>query len=737
MIGGNQAFSAQQLFQAAFTHYQAGNLPEATMICRQMMETFPRLSDAWHLMGVIDNQSGNYKSAVKHLKRAVKLKNDVAFFHANLGLALQNAGDLLDAAAAYRRAITLDPNLAEAHMNFGNVLKDQGRFDEAIDKFKRALEINPADPHVYYNMGIALQKRGDVEAAIESYRQAIALNPYLAPVYTNLGTLLKDIGHYPEAVEAFNKGIALDPNIPETYNNLGIALTELKQHDLAIEQFQKSLALKPDNDEAHYNLGFAYRGAKKLMEAIQSYRRALELNPNNVHAVGELVHQLRHACIWGEETDALEKRFIEMIGRKREGLSPFVALTLQTTPAEQLACAKIFSRKFAVSDKAQFRHSKDRGHDKIRIGYLSADYHQHATAYLMAELFERHDKSRFETYAYSYGPDDGSDLRKRLVKSFDSFVDIRELPHKEAAQRIYDDSIDILVDLKGYTGDTRSNLCAMRPAPVQVNYIGYPGTMGADFMDYIIADPVIAPMEHQPFFAEKIVQLPDCYQPNDTHREIFPETPTRAECGLPEKGFVFCSFNNTYKITPAIFDIWMRLLKQVEGSVLWTFEGNALAGENLRREAANRGVDPARLITAPGMLLDKHLARHKLGDLFLDTTPVNAHTTASDALWAGLPLVTCLGDSFVARVAASLLKAAELPELVTQNLAEYEALALSLAQDPVRLQGIKEKLQKNLLNVPLFDIARFVPQLESAYAKMWQKWQAGEKPAGFTVERQG
>jgi predicted O-linked N-acetylglucosamine transferase (SPINDLY family) len=373
-------------------------------------------------------------------------------------------------------------------------------------------------------------------------------------------------------------------------------------------------------------------------------------------------------------------------------------------------------------------------HDKVRIAYLSADFHQHAMAYLMAELFERHDRSRFEIIGASFGVDDKSQMRKRLVAAFDQFHDVCRKSDEAVAKLLHDLQIDIAIDLMGYTRDFRFGILAYRPAPIQASYLGFPGTMGAEFINYIIADKTVAPFEHQAFYTEKIVHLPDCYQVNDTKRKIAERTPTRQEAGLPDNGFVFCCFNNNWKITPDIFSVWMRLLRAVEGSVLWLVGDNKSAERNLRMEAQAWGIDPARLVFAGRLPPEDHLARHRVADLFLDTLPYNAHTTASDALWAGLPLVTRLGEAFAGRVAASLLNAIGLPELVTHSIEDYETLALRLAKDPSLLQGYRNQLAKNRLTHPLFDTDRFRRHMEASYLQMWEFWQRGEQPRSFAVE---
>jgi predicted O-linked N-acetylglucosamine transferase (SPINDLY family) len=429
----------------------------------------------------------------------------------------------------------------------------------------------------------------------------------------------------------------------------------------------------------------------------------------------------------------------DALGTSASRLAPFELLALSSTSEEQLECARHVTAAVAVRAPLMLPRAKPRQAEKIRLGYLSHDFRENALAILIPGLIEEHDRQRFEVVGYSYGPDDHSARRARLEGAFDRFVDIRDMQDREAAELIHADALDILIDLNGYTGDSRAEILACRPAPIQVNYLGFTATMGADFIDYIIADRFVVPEDQQPFFSEKLVHLPDCYQCNDEKREIAERTPSRAECGLPETGFVFCCFSNSYKITPTFFDIWMRLLHAVPGSVLWLLDpwtptAGALAKANLVREAAARGVMPERLVLAPRLLFyPDHLARHRVADLFLDTLPFNAHTTASDALWAGLPLLTCIGNTFAGRVAGSMLHAVGLGELVTTSLEEYEALALRLAGDVGLLAQFRDRLARNRLTSPLFDIKRFARNIEAAYCRMWETWQAGRPPAALSV----
>jgi protein O-GlcNAc transferase len=490
--------------------------------------------------------------------------------------------------------------------------------------------------------------------------------------------------------------------------------------------------LKSDYADAFNNRGMALQALNRFDEAVASYDKALSIKPNLEYAEGDRLHAKLHACDWSN----VERECSTLISALRQeaiSLNPFVILAIPSSPSDQLKCA----RHFVAASSPVCPRSLWRGqrylHDRIRIAYLSADLHDHPTAFLLAGMFEQHDKTRFETTAISFGPDYDSQTRRRLRDSFDRFVDARLQSDQDIAELVRKLEIDIAVDLKGLTRDARTNVFAKRAAPVQVNYLGYPATMGAEYIDYIIADRFVIPEDHHQFYSEQIVYLPESYQANDAKRRIGDNTPSRVEAKLPQEGFIFCSFNNSYKITPDVFDVWMRLLGGIDGSVLWLLEGNSAVRTNLHQEAAKRGVSPERLIFAPRLKVDAHLARHRLADLFLDTLPYNAHTTAADALWTGLPVLTCAGSTFAGRVAGSLLNAVGLPELITQSLQEYETLALKLARDPVLLASLREKLRRHRDSYPLFDTERLTRHIEAAYFTMWERFQRGEPPKSFAV----
>lgn len=733
--GGGMAVQ-NSLIQAVQAH-QAGRLEEAEKLYRKILSRRPREAIAALNLGIILHGRGALDEAGKLVRRALSIAPSTEGYN-NLGNILRDEGKLPEAAAAYRQAIKLQPN-ANASNNLGNLLWALGDHDGAVASYQEAIRADPDYVLSYYHLGIALRRLGRPPAeAMACYEKAVELRPNFSQALTNLGTCLFDLGRFAEAVERYKQSLALGRPQAETWCNLGNALQRLQDAAGAEAAYREALALQPDSTDALLNLSTLYIETGRRRASIPLLERATQLQPDNSMAWAKLSFEKRHDCDWrdyDESVDGILRRFVRS-GPTR--ITPFSLITLDSTPEEQLINARDNAQRRIPAVTPLPAHPVRPATDgKIRIGYLSADYHPHATAYLMAELFERHDRSRFDIAAYSIGPDSDSEIRRRLVAGFDRFVDLSRLSHADAARRIHDDRVDILIDLKGYTQNARTEIMSWRPGAVQVQYLGYPATMGAAFIDYIIADSFIIPPQHHAHFDEKVVTLPHCYQPNDTLRPIAPEAPTRAECGLPENGFVFCSFNMPYKLTPRIFAIWMRLLAQVPDSVLWLLEVSPVAAENLRQAAQQHGIDPARIVFAPALHLPMHLARQKNADLFLDTLPVNAHTTASDALWAGLPVLTCAGDTFISRVAGSLLHAIGLPELVTYSLEDYETLALSLARDPQRLGRIRQHIAQHRLTAPLFDIARYTRNLEQAYQLIWERHLSGQPPAAIEVPDQG
>lgn len=710
-----------------------GRYEDAVECYRKALAAKPNYPDALSNLGNALVQLKRFDEALQSYDRAIAARPGYADALFNRATTLSALGRIEEALKTYDLAVTARPGHAEAWCNRGVALHSLRRLDEALASYDRAIAARPQYPEAHYNRGVTLEDLKRFSDALAAYDQALAQRPDLAEAWTNRGTMLREMKRFDEALASYDRALALRPSLVEAWSNRGMILHELKRFDEAVETSDRALTLKPDNIDALNNRGTTLQELKRFDEALANYQRMLAIQPGHPHAFSGLASCALHLCDWSQRAE-IQAELAEHIANKTTTISPFALLGYSDDPALLLQCARNYCEHRMPLQPPPLWTGETWKHDKIRIAYLSADFKAHATAFLMAEMFERHDRTRFETIAVSFSVDDGSVTRQRLIAAFDQFHDVRGKSDREVAQLLRGLEVDIAIDLKGYTNDSRPEIFAHRPAPIQASYLGYPGTMGTPFIDYIIADRIVAPFEHQAFFAEQIVQLPDSYQVNDSKRIIAERTPARRELGLPEQGFVFCSFNNNWKITPAVFDVWMRLLREIEGSALWLLSDNEGAERNLRNEASRRGIDPSRLVFAMRLTPTEHLARHRLADLFLDTLPCNAHTTASDALWAGLPVLTCLGGAFAGRVAASLVTAAGLPELVANDLGEYERLALALARDPARLAGIKARLANGRDTCPLFNAQRFTRHLEAAYTRMWETWQRGEAPKGFAVE---
>lgn len=744
--------------RVGIAHHQAGRFHRAETLYRKVLARDPDHAEALHLLGVLAYQSGKIGPALQLIERALPALAKLPDAYLNYGNALRAAGRLPEAITRYREAIALKPDYGMAHNNLARVLIEQKEFVAALDAGRRAVELIPDFAGAHANCAdalLGLDRFADAETAL---RRVLEFEPDLASVHIDLGRALQAQKRLEEAAAAYRRAIELEPELVEAHNNLGNVLKDLGRLDEAVASYESALKIAPDNAVIHSNLGTTLRERQRLDDAAASYRRALALKPDFAAArhrlglllagrgeLGEAAALLAGAALHLDDAaiDWLyaQRRMCEWGGYREEearvlarpGRQSFALLALSSSPVQQLDCAQRMAAALAVPKSLRCPHALPRSEGPIRVGYVSANFRSHADASLIAGLIEHHERQDFEIIGYSASPDDGSQIRTRLASAFDRFVDIANRGDRDAAQFIRADEIDILIDLNGFTGQARTAVFAYRPAPIQVNYLGFPATTGADFIDYIIVDPFVVPTSQQPFFSERLVHLPDCYQCNDDKRAISEHTPSRAECGLPAEGFVFCCFNNAFKLTPDFFDIWMRLLRAVPGSVLWLLHDNRWARTNLGREAAARGVAPERIIFAPKLPHPDHLARHRLADLFLDTLPYNAHTTASDALWVGLPLVTCAGETFAGRVAGSLLRAIGLPELVTGSLEEYEALALRLARDGDLLAALRTRLAGSKWTHPLFDTERFARNIEAAYRQMWETWRAGRPPAAFTV----
>lgn len=726
----------------------------------------PRDPTAWNNRGSALEDLGRHVEAIESFGKAIALAQDYPDAFENRGNALMTLNRHAEALADFDRALALEPANTRALYNRASVLKTLKRPEEALAVFDRALAIDPAfvealigratalmdlkrhadalasldtalarDP----NSVDALSNRSNVlirlkrhEEALADSDKALAIEAAYASAWHNRGSALSGLKRHREALACFERALSLDRGTAATWNNRGNALIALKRYAESLPDFDAALALDPVYVDAFSNRANALSNLKEFPQAIAAADAALALDPDHAPTLSVLVHCALHACDW-RALDRVKSRACAALKLGRRAIQPFDCKAIATSEEGNLQAAQLWvADECPPSPQALWRGERYQ-HDRIRVAYLSTDLRAHAVGFLIVGAIEQHDKLRFDVTGISLGSDDKSATRARFEAAFDHFIDAREKTDNEIAALLREMEIDIAIDLNGFTGEPRTRILARRPAPIQVNYLGYPGTMGAEYIDYIIADRTVITPADEPYYSEKIAYLPDSYQANDTRRPMADQIPSRAEAGLPETGFVFASFNNTYKISSEMFSVWMRLLKSVDGSVLWLLEDNPFAAENLSREAAARGVSPDRLIFAPRTTPERHLARQPLADLFLDTLPYNAHTTASDALWVGLPVITTPGSTFPARVAASLLTAVGLPEMIAPSLDEYERLALRLARDTAALSALKAKLSSHRLSFPLFDTTRFTRHLEAALIGMWERHQQGLPPQTFLV----
>jgi len=653
----------------------------------------------------------------------------------SLELAVQHhsAGRLPEAEQIYRQILQVEPEQPVALHLLGVLAHQVGNNEAARELIAKAIAIKPDYPEAHNNLGLALQGLARGEEAAASYQRALDLKPDYPEAHCNLGNALLDLGKAEAAAAGYQKALAIKPDYLKAHNNLGLALHSCGKLEEARASIEEAITLNPTHAAAHNNLGNVCKDLGLLEDAIAAYREALRVDPNYQFAAINLLHQLRHACQW-PEVEALQSKV------DARSLSPFDSVTSNADGAENLVVAKAASQAIAKKMSGlgvDFKFPESpQAKPRITLGYLSSDFHDHATAHLMQSLFKLHDRNGFKVLTFSHGQNDGSPYRAKIIDDSDHFFDLRDIGHVQAAQEIYHAGVDILIDLKGHTQQNRLEICALRPAPLIVSYLGFPGSSGADFIDYMITDHTVTPVDQEPHFSEQLIYLPHSYQVNDGSQDISDVTFARSDFALPEEAFVFCSFNSTFKIEPVMFDVWMTLLEQTPASVLWLYRSNVLAEASLKREAQARGIDPERLIFTGKLPKDQHLARHRLADLALDTRICGGHTTTSDALWAELPVLTMIGNHFASRVSASLLAALGMPELICKNLADYQALALSLAQNPDALGDLKAKLALNRLSEALFDTRRLTKNLESAYRAMWQTYLSGNPPSPIDVSEE-
>ncbi|MEJ2457635.1 MAG: tetratricopeptide repeat protein [Novosphingobium sp.] len=686
---------SQQQFDAMVAAYKAGKMDEAARQGHVLAEAYPHSHGVHNLLGAALLSLNDYAGAEQAFRHAVEADPDHPASYNNLAISLRKQDRPDEAEAIYREVIARKPDYADAQYNLANLLQIAERDDEAAEHFAATIRIDPNYVEAHYNLGNLLAKAARREEAIACFANAVRLLPTHSNAYNNMGGELLALERVDDALAAFDKALQIDPRNGQSLINKG-----------------KTLVLKGDEPGA-----------------IAAFRGALALDPTDRSARLQALFEEAHICDWSKRSE-----FALTDGPEAAAVQPFASLPFIDDPAHQyrrsLGCAGLMFKGV----KADLRDPAPSADGRIRVGYFSADFHNHATMYLMSGFFREHDRSRFEVRLYSYGPIREQDpARIELRKHVDAFTEVGSIRDEDVIALARADNLDIAVDLKGYTRGTRTRMFGRRLAPVQVSFMGYPGTIGHPCMDYFIADHVTMPEGAEQWFSEKIVRLADCYQANDDQREIVADTKGRAGWGLPEDGFVFASFNHTYKISPREWDIWMDLLRDVNGSVLWLLCSNEWAEANLRREAEARGLDPARLVFAPTVSHGEHLGRLAHADLFLDTFAVNAHTTASDALWAGLPVLTLAGRQFAARVAASLVSAAGLPELAVDSEEAYAALALYLAREPARLGELRGRLAGGRATSPLFATVPYTRRVEAALEQMHRRRLEGLTPDHFEV----
>ncbi len=754
--------------QRALSLHRQGRLAEAESAYGALLARQPSHFDALHLFGMLRMQQGRPDEALRLAESAARLRADAPEALAVCAFALSALGRRDEALAKYDRLIKLRPSDADCHFNRGVLLSQIGRHEAALESYDRALAIRSDHAPALFNRAntLALGNRfgeacgayekllqlapnhvaalgsyadalcllGRHDEAIAPYQRALALQPGHIAILNNYGNLLIELRRTDEALVCFDRALSFSPNDAELLFNRGNVLAALERAEEALASYDRALAIVPNRADVLNNRANVLAGLNRHEEAMRDYERALALDPRNPHVFDSLGFLVLNACNWTKAA-----RLAEIAQAAIADKSNTIGLTYPMfyfgNPSYLQTCARDYLQRSLPATVKPLPRRAAAKPDKLRVAYISADFRDHAVAASIVELLERHDRTDFEFVGLSTGRDDGSAIRARIAKSFDRFHDVASSSDRGIAELISGLDVNIAVDLNGLTRGNRVGSFALRPAPVQVVYLGYAGTTGADFIDYFLADPTVLPSAEQRYFSEKIIHLPDCYHPSDTTRQIAPVIPTRAELGLPENGFVFCCFNRSHKISASIFAAWARILERVPESVLWLPKMADVAMANLRREFTTRGLDPGRLIFAPRLdRIEDHLARHRRADLFLDTLPYGAHSTALDALWAGLPMLSCVGASFAGRVGSSLLKAVGLPEMVTTSLEDYEALAVKLAADPALSHAIRGKLDANRSTYPLFDTDRLRRYIEAAYKTIWDIHQRGEAPRHIMVE---
>jgi len=718
-----------------------GELNKAISCYHRALNIKPEYAEVFNNMGNALKGQGDLNEAISCFKKALEIKPEYAEAFNNMGAVFQNQGELSKAMTCCQKALEIKPEYAEAFNNMGTVYQGKGALRKAITCYKKALEFKPEYAEAFNNMGAVYQGQGELRKAITCYKKALEFKPEYAEAFNNMGAVYQGQGELRKAITCYKKALEFKPEYAEAFNNMGTVFQAQGELSNAFSCYRKALKIKQEYAEVYYNLGITLIEQGELLEAIFYYQRALDIKPDYAEAYSGLFYQLQQTCAWQKlegmtaKLDDFTNAALEKGDRAPE--NPFASLAINTDPSCNYAVAKSWSLDIDKAMSGLKIHfpfdGRKSGKTKITIGYLSNDFRNHAMAHLTLSLYGLHNRDEFKIFCYSYGEDDSSYYRIRIRQDCDKFVDIRNLGHADAARTIYEDQVDILVDLKGYLRRGRLEISALRPAPIQVRYLGLAGTTGAHFFDYIITDRIVTPEEHSQYYTENFVYMPHCYQINDHTQRISDKDWNKSDFKLTDGNFIFCSFNQGYKIEPVMFNAWMDILRQVPESVLWLQRESEITENNLRLEAERRGVKPARLIFSEKLLKDEHLGRLRLADLALDTRIVNGAITTSDALWAGAPVITLQGSHFASRMSSSILIAIGLPELITHTLEEYVSLAVDIAHNPDKLQMIRRKIMKNRLEGPLFDTPGFARNLEKAYKEMWEIFIAGQRPGQIEI----
>lgn len=721
------------LFARGVELHSANLLEDALTTYDQALALDPNHAEALYRRGAVLWSLNRLGDALASTNKALSLRPRHLDALYNRGVMLRQMGLYDESLVSLRDVLAINPRHVDALINYAHVLQQLNRHEEAISSLQSALIVTPESVELLNSYGNTLQHNGRYREALSAFDRAIAISPRDASLRFNRANVLSALRRFDDAIKNYDRAIELNPHFVDAYNNRGAALKSVFRFEEALKNFETAIALKKDDPKAFLNAGGVLQDMQRHQEALGMFKSALAIAPAHPEAVGGLTASTQYLCDWACSEHLLHplRKHIE---EGRDAIAPFALLGICDEPEIQRRCGENHIRQSLTRAPVPLWNGTIYKHDRVRLVYLSPDFRRHPVAYHIAPLFERHDRSQFEVIAISIGPDDGSEIRARIERGVDKFCDARTHCDEDVARFLRHLEADIIVDLGGHTRHARSAILSYRPSPVQVNYLGYAATMGADFMDYVIGDRIVLPREYQPFFSEKIVHLPDCYHAVNSERPLENCKTARSEVGLPENGFVFCCFNSHWKINRDDFERWMRLLNAVPGSVLWLKATHDRVKENLSREARASGIDAHRLVFAAEVKFAEHLARHQLADLFLDTNLFNGHTTAIDALWAGLPLVTLKARSFAGRVAASILNALGLSELATDNPEEFERLALHLARNRSVLESYRKRLMQNRADHPLFDMDGFRRNIEKAFKHMRERVAEGKHAQGFSVD---